>query len=430
MAEKSKILKEDACIIIMIIVVKAILFWQMGVRDTFDGNDMIAINGFNIFRLEVDDWRMPLYPFLFEICERFPIGVDAKTVVVCIQFICSSISSIIFLNIASQLSNSLMIARMATMVYALSGGVLGWDKVILTESLTLSITIVIIYYLVKYTKSKELKYVRNVCFWMTLSVFLRAANLIYVLIIGLFFILQVLLYHREKRERKKIFSYLGMSCIPILLYATIFYQSFGVFTLTNSSLNQSFNSVVQSGLYKDSTNERLIEVIEEERWDEVYINGPDEVKEFVSEVRQRHIGEYAKYLFLIVQTNWNEKFKAPIQWEETPALTLEYLQNVNWMSFGLGIVIGFLSLVVWLYISVVNKKCDWLLLGFAGFILGIYFLAIYGTNAEYVRTANNVQPFIVLNILYLLNMIKDKLDKISKGKNPIIINHIKQDREG
>ena len=373
--KESEKLRWDVLILTTIILIKFMLFLKIGILDTFDGNDMMAINGFDIFKFKVDDWRMPLYPLLFEIFEWIPINVEPKILVIAVQFFGSCITTIIFFKIAKELSDSLIMTSTATVLYALSGGVLGWDKVVSTESLTLSITVIIIYYLIRYTKDKKLKDAGWGCFWTTISVFLRAANLIYVVIITLFFVLQILLYKKEKTEKKKILSYVGIGIAPILVYAVLFYQTFGTFTLTNASINQAFNNVVQSGLYADSENERLVEVIEEERWEEVYINGPEEVKEFVTEVRQKHIIEYAEYLLTIVEDNWSKKFKAPIQWEGATPWAIDYLYNVNWIGFGFGIVIGIFSLALWLYIRILRNRCDWLLLGFAGFILGIYSLA-------------------------------------------------------
>lgn len=431
--EKYKKNKVIINIFFIIFIIKLLFFVNFNVNLTPDSKEYIDINGFNIFSLKLHEYRVPLYPLFIEIFERV-FNEIALEFICFIQLIVSYISSIYLYKTFNIFSNKKYISILIVTVYSCSIVIMGWDKTILTESFSLSLTIFIIYNVINYLKCKKIKSVINIALINIIGTFIRPTFMIYSVIIFLFFILRGLFI---KNERKSYIKNSFISLIPIILilaYCTIFYKQYNQFSLTNSLLGQQITVMAQTDLYKLGTDEEIKNTIDiairEENGYKRYIVSREyvmnlydreRISKFIKEIKSKNIIAYGKEIIKII---WNESprnFESYYKYYSDVFIIphIGYIMNefIRYsINFAQGIIVALICGVLCIIKVIKKKKFDWIYFGLFGFITATYFTSIIGTNAEYQRTAITSLPFITLAIYLFLIKIIDFI-KLTDNEN-------------
>jgi len=259
----------ELLVLSFLFIFRIVYFFSLTYTLTPDSYEYIAVDGFAWLQGSVDRYRLPVYSMLIDICQF--ISKNHFAFIVClIQLFASLLSILVLFLTIKKVTCKKWIALVLTFIYSTLGAVSGWDKTLLTESLSLSLTIFILYGIISYIKDRKYTSVVLTAICLLIGCFLKA---IFVLYAGLFFGFLILISifpgkndgQVDKRFRIKNLKSTLISIVPIILvfaYAISFSRTYGGFTLSDSSLGQQLFVVLDNGYYKSSSDEEIKNVAE------------------------------------------------------------------------------------------------------------------------------------------------------------------------
>ncbi|MEE1077057.1 MAG: glycosyltransferase family 39 protein [Acutalibacteraceae bacterium] len=264
----SFILRAEFITLFLLVFSKIIYFFCLEIKCTADSYEYIARNGFDVFSGVIDRYRLPVYPVLIDLCTH--LFEDNYLLALCYFQLVLSLVSIVLLYITMKnLTEHGFINLSVTTLYVLCNAVIGWDKTILTESLSLSLTVIIAWGVILYLKKNSKKAIIIAVVAATIGCFLRAVFAIYAGLILGFLILRLIFPGKNleksaiKTQRLSNLKCTAIAVVPVILlmlYAGGFYQQYGAFTLSDSGLGQQVTVVLATGYYLGSPDEEIKEV--------------------------------------------------------------------------------------------------------------------------------------------------------------------------
>lgn len=374
--------------------------------------------------------RTPIYSLVIRI---FTLMVGTRlnvNFVVLFQILISFIAVIYFYKTMKLTVKNKYIVSAITVLYAITPAIMGYDNCILTESLALSGYVFFIYNIIKYIKqSKLINGIMAVTIAFILT-FLRPTSLLLVGILFVFLIARFVFDRTNMKNDIKCFISSTISIILIVMYATIFYQTHQIFTISDPMLRQDFFICIDQGFYKASSDKEFVsevsKMIEEERqktgreqYDKWKVIRPlmskygnVKIKNITSECKKNMHNEYVKYVTDTAKGLCATSYDAySTKLPNANSLLLNILINifkiVNFSAVYLMIVIEFL---ITLYKWIKEKQIPWIDLGLFGFSFAIVVLSIIGTNAEFARTSVAVIPFLYISLAKTLEDIQTKIN--------------------
>ena len=190
-------------------------------------------------------------------------GTDGLTILVTFQMVLGIISLILFRKILEQWGIGNTRAYIMTLVYEVVP-VWVFDKIILTESLALSGTVIFIYIISKYINNPNRKSGGLAVIFSLILTFLRPTFIINIFGVLVFYIARFFVF---KKERKiLIFGILvGLFSLSIVhVYSVKFKDKYGIYSLSATKVNQDFITTVLHHMnYLDPNNEISILVQKE-----------------------------------------------------------------------------------------------------------------------------------------------------------------------
>ena len=254
--------KWDYAAVCFAVLLRILTFFLCQVKNTPDSLEYIHINGFQWLTGTVDRYRLPLYPMLIEVCQQ--ITGSKYLIAVCLVQLAVSIASLIALYALFKKLSDKQYIYLPLFILCSASAVMGnWDKLILTESLSLSLVVFLLWGLVCYIKENKLRYLVIAIVASGLGAFLRATFALYTGAIFVFLLLQVCFPGSKesgKPRRNNAIKGLIITAVPIVLifcYALVFSLQHGSFTLSHSGLGQQLVIVIEKGYYTDSTDEEI-----------------------------------------------------------------------------------------------------------------------------------------------------------------------------
>ena len=203
------------------------------------------------FHLEVLNGRVPLYTRFIALCRRLighgGEGTYKYIFLVSIQCLVSLVCLILFYKACALLVSSRWVAGGITVLFGLCPAVIGWDTVLLTESLALSGTSAFLYLIIRYLKAP--------CFWagagavglMFVLTFMRPSFLLFdALLLGLW-ILRLIANPDERPLLKKLIACSLAVFAFVLAYSAVFYHCTGLFTISDPLPRQLAKVCVDRG---------------------------------------------------------------------------------------------------------------------------------------------------------------------------------------
>ena len=403
----------------------------MDVLYTPDSYEYIRVNGFSWLSGDLDRYRLPIYPMLIDIFQLlFENNFDSA---ICVfQLIISLLSIIAIYLLLTKLINSKSICLIFTIIYGSFYAIAGWDKTLLTESLSISITVFIIFGMVFYIKQNSNRSLVFSLICVTIGSLLRAVFAIYAGIIFAFIILYCIISGDMYDKELKMKSFIG-AIIPIIIilgYAFVFMCQYRHFTLSDSGMGQQLYLVIEKGFYQNSSDKELIDVSNklltqsqayenelEQYIFELYENTEYNIESFPTTYLARlyimnnyDIGRISDFVRESKQNNTRLYTKEIIshvygKFESYNCLkgniTLIKINKFFYQtifSFYLTLLQSiFISIVEFLsfaFILLKQRKIEWMRLGLSIFIISTVLLSVFGTNSEFPRTSITALPFM------------------------------------
>ena len=260
--------KSEVIVLSLLALFRIIYFNGLDIHYTVDSYEYISRDGFAWLSGVPDRYRLPVYPMLIDILKS-AFG-DAYPYMLCLlQLIVSICSIVVFYLILKKLVNSKNLCMIFTAFYATFNALTGWDKTLLTESLSLSLTVFLLFAIVSYIKSNKYKYIIEASVIIIIGSLLRAIFAIYG---GLFFGFLIIYTifpgkfssdSEKKLQRIKILKGSLIALLPIVLilgYSYLFYNQYGCFTMSESALGQQLSVVLENEYYTNADDKELVKV--------------------------------------------------------------------------------------------------------------------------------------------------------------------------
>ena len=362
--------------------------------------------------------RTPFYPFIIKLSQKI-FQTDYLRFVCIIQNIMWFIAIIYLYKLLSLLIKNKKLVMFFTILYALCPAIIDWNNVILTESIALSGTIIVIYYIVKYLKEPKVTTGAVAIILSFILTFHRPTAIIYVLILEIFWIMRFILDRKNIKKDLICFSISTFTILLIVIYAIVFHKTYGIYSISDAVPRQHLVVCIDEGFYKNSDNEQYIKEIEQ-----AFINNPDsswsrmrevlnkhtlkETQDFTKECFSKSLPQYINYFIRLNIENLSVKFSnysfkiVNSKFQLLSSALMKLFEFVTFAHSYLAILIEFILLV---YLWIKDKKVPWIHFGLFAFPLIIIVSSFVGTNSEFMRTALCAVPFTYISLAIFADML-------------------------
>lgn len=123
------------------------------------------------------------------------------------------------------------------LLYGFCPAVYGWDNVVLTESLSLSATVVFFFLIVRYIQERRFWDGAGALLVTVWLIFLRPQFLTYLAMLMVFFVWRM--FYADKKEKKDLgilLAWGAVAALGIIVYCASFSNQFGIFSSSAKSL--------------------------------------------------------------------------------------------------------------------------------------------------------------------------------------------------
>lgn len=383
-----------------------------------DSSSYINFNFSNLFHLKLSG-RTPVYPFIIRVFSK--LFKSSYLYFVCIfQYLIWFISMIFLNKIFRMFFKKEKLISLFTILYALSSSIVGWNNIILTESLALSGTLIFLYYAIKYIKKPYFLTGLVAIIIAFVLTFHRPTSIIYVLFLEIFWIARFIFERKNIKIDFKCFIVSTISIILIVIYSILFHKTFGIFSISDAVVRQDLYVSISEGYYKSSNNKKFVEDIDfmleskKNTWQTVYYildnYTLDNIKNITNYCRKQNLDEYSEYIMDLIKEHTNIKYNSyrfRILNRLDDLLQETIVDKSNLITFFHSYLVIFIELILIVYNWIKNKKVPWLHFGILGMILVIVMSSFIGTCAEFMRTAICALPFtyfaLALYIVYFFD---------------------------
>lgn len=415
--------KKKIFCILMIAFFNVIIYKNVLIAQIYpDSSSYIGYSFKSLLHLDLVSNRTFGYPLFLRICQ-YLFGEQFLNGVVILQIVISCVSFLYLYKAGSYILKNKKIALLLTVLYASSPAVIGWNTIILTESLAISGTVFFIYALTKYLENTSVKNGVIVILWAFCLVWIKPALIVYD---GIFLVFLIMRFFTERHHIDKIhilYLIAGVifSFILFGVYSYFNYKAHGTFSLTPQGPRHLLAACLKSGIYKNYPDAALVSRIQDIYMANHYSIAYDtttpvmqlfgdndfirniKVKEFVSQCLKNSGGEYVHYLFQLLFDNINTPYTD--SYNQFAVEAPVYFILIVWQRFlfaGLTIghvyIVGLIELIFSLREMIKHKLVPWIDFGIAGFIMAILISVYIGTYAEYMRSTIYILPFMYLGI--------------------------------
>ena len=469
MKNRSNEVDTSVFVFVMLFLHRILLFYSLDVKYTFDSLDYMTKNGFDCFSGKLDRYRLPVYPMIIEVFQK--LFTYETGLIICIFQLLLSLLSLIFLYLTvKKVTKNKTVSLIISCLYSTLNAIAGWDKVILTESISLSLTVFALYGIVSFLMENKVRYAVLASGILVVGCFLRAVFVIYA---GMFFgaLILILITSLFSKKNKTSSNYkrnyllsIGAASVPVILslvYAFCFYTQFGAFTMSDSYLGQQLYNVIRLDMYKDCTNNEITKIADEitsskipekakpgdkildpeiqqelqkivdsitgssydlEKMDNYSMGrfyimdkfSRDDVKAFVDVSMKNHRLINIQRMI----SNSNDKFITnryiSISYDRNTDILYSVLNDfisVITITMLHAFIVSIIEIILFFRYLLKNKEAKWIRLGLGAFILSTVLLSLIGTNDEYARTAITALPFMFVALSFYLKRAFQYLKK-------------------
>jgi hypothetical protein len=207
----------------------------------------------NLLNGVVDPRRTPVYPYFIKLVSLFgPAQVMDNVVIV--QCILSLLSIVVFYKPCQLILKSRSVIIAATLFYGLLLPVINFDKIVITESLSVVFIVGLIYLLISYLHRPQQMQTLLITLMVLLCIMLRPAFIYLLPLITLFWLLRWLMV---KAERKFCLWGLGSLAAVLLLiigYGQLNKKGSGFNGISIISINNQMAVIINAGIYNDGND--------------------------------------------------------------------------------------------------------------------------------------------------------------------------------
>lgn len=373
--------------------------------------------------------RPPLYGMFLDLMELL-LGDNSLYAVTAVQMGLSILSIFIFAKLLLRVGVSSPWREVCVFLYGVTPAVVGWENTILTESFSLSGTVLFLYWVVLYIQQHRLRHgVWAICLAAALT-FLRPQFMTYMALLVVFLVLK-LIFPFHPTERRNILILLLLQAAlwgSVFGYSKIHQQSTGIFSLTTTLPIQNLRICIDRGYYMDLDDEEVAAFIARQMQD---TGSPKEACDAtVAEFGLVRAGETsARYLSSHGKENFFDTLDVIVN--DLQSRFLGYglnSNNIDTKASGICFKMYALQMSLFGFVTVAHALCASLLEGVAMIIVWVKrrtlpwlhmalfsisvcttFSTYFVTCAEYMRTMVSIVPYLYCMLALFLQMCSNSV---------------------
>lgn len=376
---------------------------------------------------EVNLARTPVYPFMIWLCKLIAGNHWAQLLCI-LQFTVSFLSCVALYSAFRLLHVKDRGAKIAILFYGLNIAVFPWNGILLTESFSLSLTSIYVYFCALLTcKTKNDGYyfieILGISVLTLIMTFLRPTFAVLVPISCF-----LCIYGAFKR---KILCWQKIAAVSLLFlailgcvfgYAYQVKENFGYFTLSSILTSQQYCQVIQQGLHLHIEPNPITNFIEAQGPEQdPLLTGYQIVAQFPAKEVQSTLKEiiqkdFIPYVGGRIQA-YAESLSLPFGRRphygagllSLPGLALSGISYVLLppIPFGAAAPLALAGLVILLLVLYKKKEFDMVLFGSSFYVLLTIGSTMFGTMDDYARTAVSCFPFLFILVLRSIVLVKE-----------------------
>ncbi|MDP2422024.1 hypothetical protein [Sediminibacterium sp.] len=396
------------CILIFVGLFRILYYTAFSSHFLFPDSETYLHYSGDLLKGVVDPTRTPVYPYFIKVLQF--IYPNSILIIINVQIFISLFSVYVFYKILDILFANKYFIALATTLYGIFLPIVYFDKIILTESLSISFVTMFLYALLKFIKRPSYSLSVLISFGVLFLIFLRPSFLYLLPIFLLFWTIRVLFISQYKG-----ISYLGLIstyCVIIVLYGYAHLnesknQYFGITTISNANF---LNILLEKKLYFDGNDSEITtNIIALSKYhDNSYIQNkindiytPDRVSAFIATNIKRHPIKYLSKSFETFTSNKdksifsNYSIFSTFYNNNTAAF---YTKKIELLNPKISFSNIFIFLLISLPLLIINKSylLIWLI------PLSHMILIFLSANAEFPRLVFPSIPFLI--VIFLLDL--------------------------
>lgn len=417
-----KLFKEPILYILILCIILQCIMYKYSTKISIYPDSSGYVNyEYNIFQGKVQSQRPPIYPYIIKAIKIIGGENNLYQNIVYIQYILMYISIIFFYLSIKQITKNKVMIIVATLIYGICPYIFLWNNVILTESVSIVAVTILMYLTISYIKkpNKILAVLLGISSF--LLVMIKPAFIYVTVLYLVFWILKILLDREERKISLIGLIFTVVSIALILIYCMLIKLNHGVFNITTVSETNRLISILESKIYENNTNKRILQTIKEQGEDtnkfiiksklkEEYSH--EELKQFMDEAVKNNKIEYLKYII-----------KKTVSLKELPVgttyvdSTVLYNNNNIFQELGyiifpitfMHVYILIMGCIIYLIYDLIrNRNINYILSFFTLMILANFFTAIVGAPYETTRLVCTSIPIIIVLLVYIVNSLISK----------------------
>lgn len=363
----------------------------------------------NILKGKVDEFRTPIYPYIIKLVSIFSNNqqVMYRNITI-LQEIASIISVVVlYMTLKKELKNQ-NINYIVTILYACLPSIFTYNRVILTESLSISLFMIYFCLIIKYVKEPTNKKTILIGVFTVLLIMLRPS---FIYLIVALFIIFLLIFICKKENRKQAILggivWLGIVCI-ILGYCYLNKRQNNIFAISNVTQINQLDTVIEMQIYNtgDKQDQGIIDIIEQRLDGDARIWYRATTDKIMEEYEPEQIDGYLKRC---VRNNLPTYMMKTI--EKVVMIGLEPCNQIYLRAESINVIqprIYFIIIYIYvvfeaIYVIVKTAKNKKMLIEqftMLIIILGQLATIILGAQAEYSRLFAPVLPILIISIAW------------------------------
>jgi hypothetical protein len=387
----------------------------------------------NILKGETDGRRTPVYPYFIKLIGLFG-HQNLIDQVITAQIVISFLSIIIFYKVVQAVFKNRAVIFAASVLYGAMLPVINFDKIVLTESLSVACSLVFIYMMVSYLQKPG-----NIKAWMlTLYVFIAIMlrpSFIYLLpLVIAFWFLRLMIF---KKDWKMCLSGLAASVVVVLLimgYSNLNEKNAGFNGISLVSNNNEMAVIVNAGIYMNGNDPEISAAIKSnlnlqqknagQRVSGINIMAqykPDRVHAFIINCIRNQPVAYVQYIGGKLLELQSANIFTNYAGHKLGFLAFR-MENIEYLVFCITFNILYFFIVLDLILIIVGwikrKQAPWFKIVLWLLIAAQIVVAIMGGYSEYQRLILAAMPALIILLFSYIDKIcfaidNDKLQRYS-----------------
>lgn len=348
-----------------------------------------------------------IYPVFVQLCKALFGAEHYMFGIVGLQAALSFVAAVFFYRTLQLLIPYHVLPAIGTVLFAANPAVLTWNLCYLTESLSMTGATIWLYFVIKFICNPSRTSLLASVGIATVLVFLRPTFLLLLgLLLGFFIGRLIFTKQTQKLNKTGLVTSLGAFAL-VGVYAFLFSQQYGYFSISNALPRQQMYVCVNEGFYMLSQDSIFIEQVEEakrtieEPWETAtevlrHYSGK-EALEITSNCQKAAGMDYIRYVLRLMKEYAAEPYPTNSMAGVSKPLVFPQLLNVLYLGhiYILILVEIAVSIATW----VRRKQPQWQYLGLGAYMLLIIVASFTATNGEFMRTGSSVLPFAYCSLM-------------------------------